>query len=191
VTASMPRRLQNFLAFQIGWLGCVAAAAYRLPLVGLLIAAIVTSWHLSRSTTPLSELKLVTAAAVLGALCDSALLATGWLSYSVGQPLQYLAPYWIIALWAMFATTLQESLAWLTRSAGLAALLGAVSAPLAYWAGSRMGALSLDRPLPALLAIAGTWAAALPLLIGAARALSPREPTAGEAVSNAEVASHA
>ena len=54
----MLRRLQNFLAFQIGWLGCVAAAGYRLPLLGLLIAGIVTGLHLLRSPAPLAELKL-------------------------------------------------------------------------------------------------------------------------------------
>jgi len=187
----MRLRLQNFLAFQVGWLGCVGAAAYRMPLLGLVIAGIVTGWHLRCSSTPRAELKLIATAIALGTLCDSALLATGWLSYSVGQPLQLLAPYWIIAMWAMFATTLHESLAWLTRSAGLAALFGALLAPLAYWAGARMGALSLVHPVPALLAIAGAWAAALPLLIIAARLFHPLEQTQGELLPNAEVASHA
>ena len=187
----MLRRLQNFLAFQIGWLGCVAAAGYRLPLLGLLIAGIVTGLHLLRSPAPLAELKLVAAAVAVGTLCESALLATGWLSYPVGQPLQLVAPFWIIAMWAMFATTLHESLAWLTRNAALAALLGAVLAPLAYWAGARMGALSLDRPVPAVLAIAAAWAAALPLLILAARSLCPRGPTGSKAVSTGEAAGHA
>jgi len=187
----MPRRLQNFLAFQTGWLGCVAAAAYRLPLLGLLIAGIVTGWHLWRSPAPRAELKLIIFAMALGTLCDSALLATGWLSYSVGQPLQLLAPYWIIAMWAMFATTLRESLAWLLRSAGLAAVFGALLAPFAYWAGSRMGALSLDQPIPALLAIAGAWAAAMPLLIVAARRLSPPQPSHSKPISNAAAISHA
>ena len=38
----MPQRLENFLVFQIGWVGCVGAVAYGLPLIGLLIAIVVT-----------------------------------------------------------------------------------------------------------------------------------------------------
>ena len=187
----MPRRLQNFLAFQAGWLGCVAAAGYRLPLLGLLIAGIVTGWHLWRSPAPRAELKLMIFAMALGTLCDSALLATGWLSFPVGQPIPGIAPYWIIAMWAMFATTLNDSLAWLTRRTLLACFCGAIFAPLAYWAGANMGALILLDPVPALAAIAGAWAAALPILTTAARAFSAKQRTHGNAILSAEVASHA
>lgn len=185
------RLLHNFLAFQFGWLGCVGAAAYGLPLLGLLVAGIVTGWHLWRSPTPFAELELIAAAVAIGTLCDSALLATGWLSYPVGNWLPNIAPYWIIAMWAMFATTLHESLAWLTRSVRLAGVFGALLAPVAYSAGARIGALSLDRPVPALLAIAAVWAAALPILIGVARIVSPRRRSHVTAVTNHEFASNA
>ena len=42
------------------------------------------------------------------------------------------APLWILCLWAAFALTLTRSLAWLMRRPWLAALLGALGAPLAY-----------------------------------------------------------
>ena len=187
----MSRHLQNFFAFQLGWIGCVGAAAAELPLLGLLIASLVTGLHLGRSRTPLPDLKLVAVAVVLGTVCDSALLATGWLSFPVGQPLPGIAPYWMIAMWAMFATTLDESLTYLTRRPLLACFCGAIFAPLAYWAGANMGALALLDPARALAAIAGAWAAALPILTTAARAFSPKQRTHGNAIVNAEVASHA
>ena len=187
----MSRHLQNFFAFQLGWVGCVGAAASKLPLLGLLIAVVVTGWHLWRSRTPFAELKLIAVAVGIGSVCDSALLATGWLSFPVGQPIPGIAPYWIIAMWAMFATTLNDSLAWLTRRTLLACFCGAIFAPLAYWAGANMGALILLDPVPALAAIAGAWAAALPILTIAARAFSAKQRTHGNASLSAEVTSHA
>jgi hypothetical protein len=42
-----------------------------------------------------------------------------------------------------------------------AALFGAVGGPLAFWAVSRLGAIELQDPTPALVLIAITWALAL------------------------------
>jgi hypothetical protein len=53
----------------------------------------------------------------------------------------------------------------------IAALLGAAGAPLAYYAGARLGALDLVSPAPALVAIALGWAVATPALMLAARRL--------------------
>ena len=51
------------------------------------------------------------------------------------------APYWMVALWGAFATTLNHSLRWLTRRPVFAALFGAVGGPIAYSAGVQLGAL--------------------------------------------------
>ena len=184
------RTLQNFIAFQIGWLGCVVSAAQGLPLLSLMIAGAVVALHVSTSPTPSRELKLIGIAVLIGATLDSLLLIPGWLRYSTGQPLASLAPYWIVALWAMFATTLNESLAWLQRSRLLAAVCGASSSPLAYWAGARLGAIELVEPLPALTAIGIAWACVLPILTHMARAI--RLPaTETDRISGRELASHA
>ena len=184
------RTLQNFIAFQIGWLGCVVSAAQGLPLLGLLIAIAVVALHVSTSPAPGRELKLIGVAVLIGATVDSVLLIPDWLRYSTGQPLASLAPYWIVALWAMFATTLNASLAWLQRSPLLAPVSGAASAPLAYWAGARIGAIELIELLPALLAIGIAWAFVLPVLTHAARAIgSPA--TKAATISGNELASHA
>jgi hypothetical protein len=65
--------------------------------------------------------------------------------------LPWLAPVWIIAMWAGFATLLHVALRWLLPHRWLAALLGAVGGPLAYYAGMRLGAVNF--PDPARLAI--------------------------------------
>ena len=63
-------------------------------------------------------------------------------------------PYWILAMWALFATTLNASLGWLHGRPALAGALGMLSGPLAYWAGARLGAIELVQPAAALAALA-------------------------------------
>jgi hypothetical protein len=159
----------NVALFQAGWLACVLGAAHGMPWGGIAVAAAVVAWHAARARRPAQELKLVALAVLAGALCDSALAASGWIAFAPEAPAAGLAPWWILAMWALFATTLNVSLAWLRTRLPLAGLLGAVCGPLAYWAGARLGALELRQPAAALGALALAWAAILPGLLAAAR----------------------
>lgn len=85
-----------------------------------------------------------------------------------------LPPPWMIALWANFATTLNLSLAGLQTRPWLAALLGLVGGPLAYWGGAGLGAMTFVAPLPALIALALGWALLTPLLLALAATLARR-----------------
>jgi len=155
----------NFLAFQLGWFACVLGGAHGLPWLGSGIAAAIVAWHLTHAARPMQELILVLIAGAIGAVWDSALVTLGWISYPSGMLLAGTAPYWIVALWMLFATTLNVSLAWLKRSALLAALFGAIGGPLAYYGGAKLGALSFLAPTPALVALVLGWGLLTPLLI--------------------------
>ena len=85
-----------------------------------------------------------------------------------------LPPPWMIALWANFATTLNLSLAGLQTRPGLAALLGLIGGPLAYWGGAGLGAMTFVAPLPAFIALALGWAVLTPLLLALAATLARR-----------------
>ncbi len=159
-----PRLLVNFAAFQAGWFACVLGAANGWPLSGALAAAAAVALHLFLSRRPRRELVLIAAAMAIGAAWDSAVIATGLLAYPAGQAAPELAPWWIVAMWALFGTTLNGSLAWLRRRPLLAALAGAIGAPLAFLAGARLGAVQLVEPLAALALQAAGWALLLPLL---------------------------
>ncbi|MGB5202220.1 MAG: DUF2878 domain-containing protein, partial [Sedimenticolaceae bacterium] len=76
-----------------------------------------------------------------------------------------LAPYWIVAMWMGFATTLNVSLGWLKGRYWLAALFGAVGGPLAYLAGAKLGGITLISSEAALTALALGWATIMPLLM--------------------------
>ncbi len=161
--------LVNILAFQAGWLVCVWGGASHRPWLGTGTAVIVIAWHLWRAAHPRREFVLIVIAGGLGFAWDSALVSAGLLSYPSGILLDGTAPHWIVALWMMFATTLNVSLRWLKDRPLPGALLGAVAGPVAYWAGSRLGGVEFLEPLPATVALAVGWAGALPLLMTCAK----------------------
>lgn len=154
----------NYVLFQAGWFACVMSAAHGQPLLGLIAVVLILGLHLSLARDLRNELKLVLACAAIGLVLDSLLLATGWVSYPNGNWIPGVAPYWIVALWLLFSTTLNLSMGWLKGRAWMAALLGAVGGPLSYVAGQKLGAIRLENPEAALVAIAIAWALVTPLL---------------------------
>jgi hypothetical protein len=158
-------KLANFVLFQLGWFACVLGGAHDLPWLGTGVALAIVAWHVARATRPRDEWMLVLIAAAIGAVADSALVAAGWVSYRSGTLLPGTAPHWIVAMWMLFATTLNVSLVWLRRSPLAGVVLGAVGGPLAYWGGSRLGAMQFAEPAAATVALAFGWAVLTPLLV--------------------------
>jgi len=168
--------LANVLLFQAGWFACVLGAARGLPWLGLVALTVIVGRHLARAARPARELALVAAAAILGALFETLLVRLALVRFDSGMLFEATAPYWMVALWAIFATTLNVSLRRLRTHLGLAALLGAVGGPLAYHAGAMLGAIEFTAAVPALVAIACGWAILTPVLFGAARHLDGYAP---------------
>lgn len=161
----------NIVLFQLGWFVCVLSAARGLPWIGALAALAIVAWHVVRAGSPVRELALIAAAATLGAVLDTLLVRSGWLRFDTGILFAGTAPYWMVALWAIFATTLNVSLRWLWARPWLAAVLGFLGGPAAYYSGARLGAMEFITVGAALAGIALGWAIATPLLLGVARRL--------------------
>ncbi len=155
----------NFAAFQCGWFACVLGAAHGRPYAGIGAVAAIAIAHVATAVQPRAELALLGLAAGIGATWDSLLAATGWMSYAPGALVAGTAPLWIVALWVLFATTLNRSLAWLKPRLPLGAALGAIGGPLAYVGGERLGAISFHHEAAALMAQAIGWAVLTPLLL--------------------------
>lgn len=176
----------NLVAFQAGWWALVLTAAQGRPGLGLGVVALLLAWHLGRVRPRGAEALLIGLAALIGFGFDSLLLVSGWVSFRGGDLTGGLGPdlppLWMTALWANFATTLNISLASLQTRPGLAALLGLVGGPAAYWGGAELGAMSFINPTAGLIALALGWAILTPLLLTLARLLSvaisdPLSPT--------------
>lgn len=165
----MKTNLLNFGLFQLGWFGCVVSGAAGQPWLGAILAAVIIGWHITHAEYPKAELKLIAIAIVIGAVWDSVLVWQGWLSYPSGMVLPYTAPYWIVIMWALFATTLNVSLRWLKGRWFYAIVFGAIGGPLAYLAGQRLGAVEFIEYYHALLALLIGWALFTPLLMAASQ----------------------
>lgn len=161
--------LVNFAAFQAGWFACVLGAANGVPWIGTLVVAAAVAWHLSRAARPAREGALLVAALLIGLAWDSAMVAAGVLTYETGMLAAGFAPYWIVALWPLFATTLNVSLRWLRARAWWAAAFGAVGGPLAYAGGAGLGAVGIPDMAPAMVVLGAGWALITPALTAIAR----------------------
>lgn len=188
-----PRTVINFIAFQSGWLACVLGGANEQALAGTLFVVAVIILHLTLAHRRLLESLLIAIAALIGFIWDSCLVAFGLMNYPTGNFAPGFAPYWIIAMWALFATSLNLSMAWLKGRTRLAVLFGAVGGPMAYLAGERLGGVQMPDPLLALGAQAIGWAVLLPLLTALASRLNGFESPSARSWSQdaREVRGHA
>lgn len=169
----------NFVFFKAGWLSSVIGGANQMPWLGPLAVLIAVLAHLYFAKRPSTELVLIVACAAIGAVFDSILVSAGLVTYSSGMFSDSLAPYWIIGMWVLFATTLNLSLSFLKGRPVAAAAMGFVGGPLAYIGGSKLGGIEfVDQPL-ALAALAVGWAIIMPALAALAvrfNGISPLEP---------------
>jgi|GEM_PF-114014 len=146
----------NFLFFNGMWLLCVLGRENWLWLSVTLILSY--SWLLLARTS-LSKTQLLLPA-LFGIGIDSFMLMSGMFEFT--SPF---LPLWLIMLWLVFASTLQQSLRWLGNRVMLTAILGAIAFPLNYSVGEKLGAVTFSAPYSQVIAVmASIWLLGLPLL---------------------------
>ena len=158
------RTLLNIALFQIGWFASVLGAAHHRPYLGPLVVGTALAIHLRFFGTKLEAL-LILASALLGTVAESSLALAGLLAYRADPGPAWACPPWIVAMWANFGLTLRHSLRGLDGRPLLATAVGAVAGPLAYVAGSRLGALTLLEPVSGVLLLSVLWGGALYALL--------------------------
>lgn len=166
----------NALASQACWWACILGASSGRPWIGPLGVASFLAVHLWWGTRSRrgAELRLIGLAALAGYVADSVLVVSGVLTFPPHASLGWPSTIWMVALWAGLAATLNASMAWLHGRYALAAIFGAVTGPLAYAAGERLGAATLGpTETVALVLIAVEWALALPALVWLAGRTAP------------------
>lgn len=158
-------QLANFVVFQLAWFAAVLGAAHRLPLWGTACVAAAIAWHLAVSARPAQEARLIALASVIGLVVETTIANQGHVAYPSGQPLAWLAPYWMVALWAEFAIALNVTMRWMRHRPWLAAVLGAIAGPTAFASGVELGGAQFIHRTPALAMLSASWALAMPLLM--------------------------
>ena len=156
--------LGNLLAFQACWWTLILTGP-RSAWLGLLVTGLWALIHLSLTSQARADLLLMGVLFVAGPWLDVAVAAQGWLEYHGAAPYRGAPPYWIFGLWLAFAMTVHHAMRGIFQRPLLAALLGAIGGPLAYYGGSRFGAATLPDPATtALLGLGLSWAAAMLLI---------------------------
>lgn len=175
--------LVNIIAFKIGWISSVVGVAKEIPMLGPAVILLAIAIHLVVARRPLNEFVLILATGIIGAGVDSIMISAGWLSYPSGMLVAGFSPYWIVAMWMLFATTFNVSFRWLQSKMLLAVVLGAVSGPLSYYFGAKFGAVTLNDFNNSMLALAIGWGALMPALLVLAKRLDAAPtPTAARNV---------
>ncbi len=163
----------NLIGYQLVWFCAVIAAGHGWAWPGPLAFALFAGWQLANSRHRAADLQLIATAVLLGVLLDGTLALKGWCVYATSAPALPGggAPIWILTLWGSFALTLNESFRYLQNRPWLAAALGAVGGPAAYFGASRgWHAVTLTAPAwHGVAALAVGWGVAMPLLAGLAR----------------------
>ena len=173
----MYRNIINLIMFQIGWFACVLSAASALAWLGVITVAMLVSIHVYYTTNRRHEILLLMCAGLLGFIWESSLASISVISYP-GQSGHLLAPVWMVALWINFAMALNFSLAWFKHHLILASLAGLIFAPLAYYAGVRLGAMTFHNDWIALSIIGIGWSILFPFLSWLAHCMAEKDKAA-------------
>lgn len=155
--------IRNLAFFKVGWVACVMFAAAGEPLLASLSVAAVAAVHLASVKAPVKEALLLLAAAAIGLGWESFMVWTGLVQYP-GHENALLAPYWIVAMWVLFATTINHGLRWTKRTLWMASLAGLLGGPMAFFGGMNLGAVEFSHTAAALTVIGLGWALLLPVL---------------------------
>lgn len=155
----------NFVLFQIGWLACVMGGANGIPWLGLIAVALIVAVHLVNAEDPVPEAILLSIATVIGVIWESLLAINSLMLYQTGLFIDGLAPYWLIALWPLFATTMNVSMRWLKNRFITSAVFGAIGGPAAFFAGHHLGAVDFPDMLQSMLVLGLGWGILMPVMV--------------------------
>ncbi|TNE75820.1 MAG: DUF2878 domain-containing protein [Gammaproteobacteria bacterium] len=168
IKSGLASNVINFVLFQAGWIACVLYPG--LPAAGL--ALLFLGFHIAViSRNRWSELQFIGLGTVLGGILDGVWFRTGILDDGSGTVL--LTPPWLVAIWALFMTTLCHSLDWISKQRWLLFAFPPLAGPFAYWSASQLGAVELPDFWLSIVALAIGWLVIFPGLLYLRRLLYP------------------
>lgn len=171
VSSKVSNKLINFILFQLVWVGYVIGAAKDFIWLGMVFLAALLLWQLWPSRRAENDVKLMIASAIVGFIISSVWAFSGLISFKYHWPVEFLSPWWIIALWISFGATLNHSLEWLHQNKIIGACCGAIGGPMSYAAAARIGAVEIQSPWLTYGLMSVVWFLAVLLLVNTERLL--------------------
>lgn len=126
---------KNIVLYQTVWFGSVLAQNYFVLPVLLLLSV-----HFYLCQNRRDEMLVVVLCAASGILGDALLTRAGVFGFEPSQ-LMFIVPFWLMAIWVGFASTLRHGLAFLVKRPPVAVLAAGIGAPIVYLAAARLGAV--------------------------------------------------
>jgi Protein of unknown function (DUF2878) len=166
----------SLIGYELVWFCAVIGAQHGLAWPGVIGMLVYAACQLGLARHYKADVSLMLTAVAMGFVLDGGLIRAGLACYASPWPSATLAPAWILAMWATFALTFTQSLAYLQTRLWLAALLGAIGGPLAYLGAARgWHVVTFADPIwHALLWLGIGWALATPALAWLAKRWSTR-----------------
>ncbi|MCX6983910.1 MAG: DUF2878 domain-containing protein [Lentisphaerae bacterium] len=163
----MTRKIINFVLFQAAWFSCVLSGAHQTPLIAVAVASAVIAISLRMGKGNLcADLRLLAVVGGIGFCIDSMNLLAGVFALNGSPWPMFICPPWLVLIWIVFGTTLRSSLGWLAGRYWLSAALGAVAGPPSYFAGAKLGAVTMDGNwMFSAIALTATWAMVMPSMV--------------------------
>ena len=148
-------KLLQFAGYKLSWFGLILAPVFA-------VWPVLLYWFWSMWRLPNKARLAVVLIAFCGVLMDSLLLKTKVFDFVGSDNL----PFWMWVLWGCFALVLVQVLAALLQHWWLAAIVGAVSGPLAYWGGANLGGQLVFADIQIfMLTMAPCWGLLLALIV--------------------------
>ncbi|MEC9375364.1 MAG: DUF2878 domain-containing protein [Pseudomonadota bacterium] len=156
----------NLALFQSVWLINIIGASSGNEWLGIISLLIFILIHSLISTTYKVDFKLAALAIIFGLIIETLIIQSNLLAYLNGFYSNELAPLWLLCLWANLALTFNGCLSWLNNRYLLGGFLGAIGAPLSYYAGITLGAATVESSLMlSLSVIAVIYGAIIPIFL--------------------------
>ena len=148
--------LLNLIIFQSVWFIMAYSAAYHKSWIGILALLLSLCFYVVPHRTPKTCLLFFMISGLMGLLTDT--LFIYFHVYDIHTPYFPISPPFMIALWVNLATTFDWCMSWTLRYTKIALLFVCPGAALSYYAGTKIGALTLAPPLiQSLLIIGIAW----------------------------------
>lgn len=169
-------RVLNGAFFYIGWLICMQQAPGEYPYIGPIVILGIILYHLSATHLRCVDSILIVSLGLLGTIVDTLYIQNSLIAYKGGYLLfPGIAPLWITSLWALYAISINHSLAWLEINPAVAAMMGAGGAISSYLVGVKLGAAEFLMPELVCITIIGmVWALVVPLSLWFSRFLKEK-----------------
>lgn len=139
------KNIFNLIGFQASWWACIFGTKYQYTFIGPFCMFVFLLIHLIYFRVKKEELILILLVSLIGTLIDTTLAYCGMIVYEGSYLyITFLAPLWITAMWAGFASTVNHSLAWLEEKPFLSFSMGLVAGPLSYFTAERFGVIIIN-----------------------------------------------